>query len=816
MASVRDGAAIRYGILGPVELRVAGRERPIDGPRQLALLACLLVHANRAMSKDELIDALWRTSRPDGSVKRLQMAVARLRRTLDPGAGRDSPLHTVASGYLLTVAPGELDADVFRAQAQEGRRALDAGEPERARTVLREALALWRGPALAEVAYESFAQAEIRRLDELRLTALEARIQADLDVGRHAALIGELAALAAEHPARERLTEQLMVAYCRCGRQAEALDAYQRTRVRLDAELGLEPGPALKALQREILNQAPRLAPVRPRRPDAVAGPERRLPRVRACIGRDADRARLREWIGAARGGSGRAVLLGGEPGVGKTTLATYAALSAHEAGFTVAYGASARDLSPPYGTWIGPLTDLAEHAPPELLAAHVAQDGSELSRLVRSLEQLVPLLPPLRKSDPETELYLLFAAVAGLLRRLSAHRPLALLLDDLQWADKQSLALLHRVAATAAEIPLLVLGTYRDSDLAPGHPLAGMLADLRRVPGVERIDVGGLGVDEVAELMEDRLGQEVGAAGRRLAEEIADETGGNPFFAGEILSHLRQSGKLARDRNGRWRLPATIADLGVPASVREVVEHRVRSLGEPVERALRSAAVIGGEFDLELLERILDERDEELLAALEAAIAAHVIVETPDRPGRFAFAHALINHTLYATAGATRRSRLHRRAAEALEELADRRRTARGQGGRLCAAGRRARARAACARRRPAPLRAGRAHAPAGEPGHGRALRHPARARRGEAPARRHDVRAQPARGRPDRPPPRRSRPPDACGARQHARAVRRGGRARSPARRGHRAGPRRGAGRLAAPPAHARGPRQGALLRR
>ena len=244
---------VTYAILGPVELSDGERLVSAGGPRQVALLAFLLVHANRAVSADALLDALW-GEQPAVVGKRVQMAIARLRKALETaGGGATSPLRTVAGGYLLAVQPGELDAQLFEASLQDGRSALEHGDAPRAAASLREALELWRGPALADLGYEDWARAEIRRLEELRLAAIECRIEADLQCGRHAELVAELQALVAAHPAREQLTEQLMLTLYRCGRQSEALEVYQRTRSHLSYELGLEPGPGLKALQARIL-----------------------------------------------------------------------------------------------------------------------------------------------------------------------------------------------------------------------------------------------------------------------------------------------------------------------------------------------------------------------------------------------------------------------------------------------------------------------------------------------------------------------------------------------------------------------------------
>jgi predicted ATPase/DNA-binding SARP family transcriptional activator len=250
---------MRFRVLGSVQAWAGERSLPLGGPRQVSLLACLLVNANRPVSRDALIDAVWGAER-SGADKRLQMAIARLRKALEPQTNASGPaLQTVGGGYLLLVAPGELDAEVFAEEVVEGRRALEAGEPERAAALLAQALALWRGPALAQVAFEDFAQAEIRRLEELRWAALEARVDAELALGRHAELVGELEGLLAQQPARERIAGQLMLALYRCGRQTDALEVYRRHREHLADELGLEPAPALRALQVQILEQAPSL-----------------------------------------------------------------------------------------------------------------------------------------------------------------------------------------------------------------------------------------------------------------------------------------------------------------------------------------------------------------------------------------------------------------------------------------------------------------------------------------------------------------------------------------------------------------------------
>jgi DNA-binding SARP family transcriptional activator len=236
---------VEFRILGPLEVIERGRPLTLGGSRQRALLAVLLTRANEVVSKDRLIDELWGTQPPRTATNALQYHVSRLRKTL----ARDDVIVTRLPGYVIRVAPEELDLLRFENLVEKARRS----SSERSAQLLRDALALWRGPALADLADEPFAQAEILRLEELRLAALERRIEADLAVGGGAELVGELEALVRENPLREQLRAELMLALYRSGRQAEALDLYRETRSLLVSELGIEPGPSLQELEKAIL-----------------------------------------------------------------------------------------------------------------------------------------------------------------------------------------------------------------------------------------------------------------------------------------------------------------------------------------------------------------------------------------------------------------------------------------------------------------------------------------------------------------------------------------------------------------------------------
>src|SRR4051794_22408438 len=277
-----------YRILGPLEVRGDRGAVALGGSKPRAVLAVLLLHPNEAVSADRLALALLGDDAPAGAAKTVQVHVSRLRKALgDPGL-----VTTTRAGYRLQVGPDEVDAERFEHGVDAGRRALADGRAEDAAAQFRDALALWRGPPLADLAFEPFAHVEIERLQEQRLTALEERVEADLAAGRHAALVAELRQLVAEHPTRERLVAQLMRALYRSGRQAEALDAFREARRALVEHAGVEPGPDLRRLHQAVLEQDPALVPAPVAR---VLPPELDPAAAPPLAGRDAELARLRD-----------------------------------------------------------------------------------------------------------------------------------------------------------------------------------------------------------------------------------------------------------------------------------------------------------------------------------------------------------------------------------------------------------------------------------------------------------------------------------------------------------------------------------------
>ena len=346
-------------------------------------------------------------------------------------------------------------------------------------------------------------------------------------------------------------------------------------------------------------------------------------------------------------------VLVGGEPGQGKTTLAAEAARRAHADGATVLLGRCDDELGVPYAPFSEALDHYVSHAPDGVLAEHVAAHGSELARLSKALKSRVDGLPKPREADRETERYLLYGAAFSLFASALEDRPVVLVLDDLQWADAASLQLLRHLVKSPEALPLLVVGTYRDTELSPTHPLTEALGALSREPGMSRVRLRGLDDDEVVQYLEAAAGHDLAEIGLQLAHTVYGETDGNPFYMSEMLRHLLETGAIGRARQGvggRGPLGDDPAEQH-PGGDR----HPSGQLPGQAARVLSAAAVIGRDFDLETLSRVTQRDEDELLDLLDAAITVALVREMSETAGRYSFSHALVQHTLYQELGATR-----------------------------------------------------------------------------------------------------------------------------------------------------------------
>jgi class 3 adenylate cyclase len=355
------------------------------------------------------------------------------------------------------------------------------------------------------------------------------------------------------------------------------------------------------------------------------------------------------------KAGDWHGLLVSGEPGIGKTRLVAELAHGLHDSGVTVLLGRCDQDLAVGYRPWSEALTTLVGIAPIDALEALAPEHAGELGRLVPALQRRLPTAPIGIELDAATRQALLGDAIVSL---LGGAAPVAIVLDDLHWADQPSLVVMRHVLA-AAHPDVTVVGTYRDTDLDRVHPLSAALSDLRRLDGIRRLALDGLDDAAVADFLTAAAGHELGADGENLAHAVHARTAGNPLFVGEMLRHLAESGAISRT-DDRW--VGTDTALALPEGLREVIGRRLTTLGDDVTQSLRIAAIVGRDFDLDVVEQVLG-RDP--LDDIERAAAAGIVIESGSQ---YEFRHAVLREVLLAELSAARRQRLHRDLVAVLE----------------------------------------------------------------------------------------------------------------------------------------------------
>jgi len=395
----------------------------------------------------------------------------------------------------------------------------------------------------------------------------------------------------------------------------------------------------------------------------AALDPGARLP----FIGREPELDELlAAWHRAVDGHAG-VVLLGGEPGIGKTRLSAELARRVHAQGMLVLFGRCDDELGVPYQPFVEALAFVVDHFDERALAA-LERPAGELVRLVPRLADRLPDVPASVSADPETSQYRLFDAVAAALIAGSEIQPILFVIDDLHWAAKPTLLMLRHVVAAAARARVLIVATYRDTDLQRGNPLAEMLADFRRVEGVQRIALSGLAEPEVVELLTRIAQHDLDESGVELARMIHAETEGNPLFTGEVLRHLRDTGAIYEDPDGRWVTRGDVAEIGIPDGVRDVIGRRLDRLSPVANDVLQTAAVVGRDFDLAVIDQLVDHDRDAIVEALDDAVDARLVFEAGI--ARYTFAHALVRSALYDELRPTRRAHMHERVADAISSV--------------------------------------------------------------------------------------------------------------------------------------------------
>lgn len=633
-----------FAVLGALEV-VDDDGRPVEiaGGQTRAVLALLLAAEGRVVSAEALVDALWGEAPPASATGTLQSYISRLRRALEPERAAGAPARVLVSagdGYRLAAAPDAVDFQRFEALAEEGADLLRGGDPAAARERLQEAESLWRGPALADCPDSDVTRGLAARLEERRVVAVEDRVEAELALGRHDALVGELAELVRRYPLRERLRAQLALALYRAGRQAEALRALDDARRTLVEELGVDPGPALRDLESKILDQDPSLAvpaivPISAP-PD---GPGATRP-ADGLVGRRTELAQLLQSLDESRHGA-RFVVLEGQPGIGKTRLAEELARRAAASGSPVLWGRSLEgDAAPAFWPWLGILRPLA---------------GAGLGATPR-LRQVLGLGDEERVDPGGAARFELFEEVAVLLA--SAADPV-IVLDDVQWADPASLELLTFLAGRLQDEPLLVVATVRELELGRSDAVVDALAAIARRPGSRRLRLRGLSSADTSELLRRATGHDVAPP---VVAAIHERAEGNPFYATELAQLLSHVDDLSD--------PATVVRAAVPTSVRDVVRQRLSRLPAPTVDLLQICAVVGREAEVATVATVSGAALVDCLDQLDAAVQHRLLVEVEDRPGTFSFAHALVREVVLDDLSSLRRARLHLGVADTVEAM--------------------------------------------------------------------------------------------------------------------------------------------------
>ncbi|CAN5213608.1 BTAD domain-containing putative transcriptional regulator [soil metagenome] len=630
---------MHYRLLGPLQVTNGSVPVDIGPPKQRAVLAALLLAQGRVVSTDRLIDSVWGDEVPGSATASLQAYISNLRKALRLDTGAASPIVRQAPGYFLAASTADVvDLIEFTDHCVAARTALAAGGWRDALAAGDAALALWRGPLLEDLRDEDWVRQVAAGVDELRAECRENRVTALLALGRSAEALTEAARLRADDYLRDRACWLLMLALYRSGRGPEALETYTAHAAHLDAELGLEPGAELRDLQTAILRQSPELA-AWPRSPawtgaEDLASPAAVAPAAeppassrRVLIGRRREWATVSRLLDETAAGSTRWLVLTGPPGIGKTRLAEEAAARVAAAGGRVVWvNCPDEQRTPPW--W-------------------------PMRQLVRGLgadADAVLEVPP--EADPDTARFLVYERILALVQAVGhGVAPLAIVIDDAQWADPTSASCLAYIAGALREHPVAMIVTVRDGDHST--ELTRLLGTVARGDRNRHIDVPALSLREVTALANDVAEDPQDELTDVEAALLADRTGGNPFFVSEYA-----------------RLPREERSAGdIPSAIRSVLDRRLAGIDPAVLQVLRAAAVVGDTLDgsaFGLLAETTRLDLETLADYLDEAADARILVSAHDSAG-YEFAHGLLREHLLAMLPALRRQRLHAKVADVL-----------------------------------------------------------------------------------------------------------------------------------------------------
>ncbi|GII59851.1 ATPase AAA [Planotetraspora thailandica] len=649
-----SGGSLRLQILGPLRLWRDGVELDA-GPRQRAyLLAVLLAGADRLITMGELVDLMWDDEAPASAVNVIHKYVGVLRRLLEPALpvrGSGSYLQRRGNGYLFVAGTGMLDLADFRERVQAAEAALAAQRREAALDCYVEALGLWQGSAGEGLAHGPAAMSVFAGVDAEFFAACTEAAALAVSLGRPERVLPPLQLAASMAPLHEPVQAGLIATLGAAGQQAQALSVFRTVRTRLADELGIDPGPALRAAHQRVLSES--LTPAPAERPSAPrqATPAPGMQTPGGLVGRAEELAMLRQSAESALAGGKGLVIVDGEPGVGKTRLLEEIAAEAGGHGALVVWGRCLEgDGSPSMWPWVQAVVTVLDALP---VVAREKWLADELGRLVDPREHGVAA-PALSEGGAQ---FRLFEQVVAAVGEVSALRPVLLVIDDLQWADVTSLNLFSHLAARLPN-GTVIIGALRDRAPKPGTELSRMLAAASRVFGQRRIHLGPLNLAEVAELVRGETGQ---IPAPDAARGIHARTAGNPFFVRELSRLLADAGMVTQD---------AVSRAGVPSTVRDVVRDRMAGLDDGARDLLQVAAVIGRNVNLDLLAGAAGLDVSACLDRLDPLEALGLLGLAPGDPYSLRFAHDLVRESVTGTTPQPRTPRLHLRVANALERI--------------------------------------------------------------------------------------------------------------------------------------------------
>jgi DNA-binding SARP family transcriptional activator len=679
---------LRIYMLGPFRVLRSGEPIPPSAWRSQQtrkILKVLLTRRGRVVPADQLLEILWPKDAPTAARRRLHVRISQLRRalraepqdeTLDPD-GSSAYILTIEGGYAFDLeADCWLDTVEFEACAERGRRSQESGSLVEATAAYEVARALYRGDFLEEDLYEEWAFAERERLRERFLTVLTELAECYAQLGRYRRAIACCHEILAADPCRETAYVRLMLYHYYAGEQAQALRAYERCRQVLADELGVEPLLQTAALYEQVRQRQVQPVDSAVRYPEPVY--EDRLVEVpyslgrTPFVGRDREYARLANCVEETIAGHGRVAVVSGEAGLGKTRLVQEVLGYARQQG-AVALEGQCFELGS--ALLYQPFVQALRSYLPTMDTRHLCQIPTvwlaEVARLLPELGEIFPdvlLSVPLPPSRQKSRL---FEGVAQFIVCVSREQPLVIFLDDLHWADRPTLELLHYVARQAAGEKVLLVGAFRGEEVEEDHPLTRLLREMSKERALTRLELQPLSEKAVTELVAQMSHSSAG--GLLFSRHIYRETEGNPFYVVAILQNLFEEGLLYVDENGEWATgydASTVdyAELTIPPTMQEVIEARLARLDRASRQLLALASVVGQEFDPACLQMASGRSEEELFEVFSDLLRRRLIREESGGRG-YEFDHSKVREVVYAELDGPQRVALHWRVGEALEK---------------------------------------------------------------------------------------------------------------------------------------------------